>query len=634
MKEAQKQQSEISIGVNNGGVPIDAVRHSLAHLLAMSVLKKFPKAKLGIGPVVENGFYYDFKFAETRGTERGSTPISEKDLPELEATMRELIGAKLPITGKKVTPAVAKKLFSGGGGSAFGGNGQPFKLDLIKDFIKEKKQLTVYATGKEQETSNKKQKTKRTTSPYPPTPIPSSFTDLCRGGHIRNTDEINPDAFKLTTIAGAYWRGDEKKAQLTRIYGVAFATKQELDAHVKQLEEARKRDHRKLGQDLGLFVFSDLVGPGLPLYTPRGMIILQEIKNFSRSLRKEIGYEEVQTPNMNKGELFRTSGHYEKFKNDMFLVKSHYSEEEYFLKPMNCPQHIQLYSSEPRSYRDLPIKYADFAMLYRDEKPGELLGLTRLRSFTQDDGHCFLREDQIEQEFVLVLGAIRKAMKKYGLNYYIRLSLRDEKNTSAYLGNDAVWIRSQSLLKKLLEEHNVECTVAEGEAAFYGPKMDLMIRDSLGRQWQLSTIQLDFNMPARFGASYIDANGKKEIPVMIHSALVGSPERFFGILIEHYAGAFPFWMAPVQVSVLPISDKVTDYAKDVMKQLSDAGIRAWMDDRNETVGRKIREAELQKIPYLLVVGPREAESKTVAVRERGKGDLGQMSLEKAILSFR
>lgn len=607
------------------GSTIDEIRHSLAHLLAMAVLKKFPKAMLGIGPVIENGFYYDFKLPRA---------IADADLPELEKTMRELIAAKLPIAGKKVTPATAKKLFSAKDASASGGNSQPFKLDLIKDFIKEKKQLTIYTTGKEQETRNKKLKTKHRTNPYPLTPHPSSFVDLCRGSHVGNTGEIHPDAFKLTTIAGAYWKGDEKNAQLTRIYGVAFSTKQEFDAHVKQLDEARKRDHRKLGQDLGLFVFSDLVGPGLPLYTPRGMSVLQEIKNFSRFLRKEMNYQEVQTPNINKGELFKKSGHYEKFKNNMFLVESHYSKEEYFLTPMNCPQHIQLYAAEPRSYRDLPIKYADFAMLYRDEKPGELSGLTRLRSFTQDDGHCFLREDQIEQEFVLVLGAIRKAMQKYGLTYYIRLSLRDEKNTSAYLGNDAVWMRSQSLLKKLLEEHNVDFSVAEGEAAFYGPKMDLMIRDSLGRQWQLSTIQLDFNMPARFGASYIDAHGKKETPVMIHSALVGSPERFFGILIEHYAGAFPFWMAPVQVAVLPISDKVTDYTTMVMQQLSNVGIRTWMDDRNETVGRKIRESEMQKIPYLLVIGPREVESKTVAVRERGKGDMGQVPIAMFLESLK
>ncbi len=589
------------------------IRHSLAHLLAMAVLKKFPKAKLGVGPVIENGFYYDFKLPK---------PITDADLAELESTMRELIHAKLLISGKKIAPAAAKKLFGD----------QPFKLDLIKDFVKEKKKLTVYTTGGTRDqkpvTRNREDKSRNSSLV-----TSNSFTDLCRGGHVSNTSEINPSSFKLTKIAGAYWKGDDKKPQLTRIYGLAFATPAELDNEITKLAEAAKRDHRKLGHDLELFVFSELVGPGLPLYTPRGTAVIQEIKNFSRSLRSEIGYQEVQTPNMNKAELFKTSGHYEKFENDMFRVNSNYTKEEYFLKPMNCPQHTQLYAAEPRSYRDLPIKFADLAVLYRDEKPGELAGLTRLRSFTQDDGHCFCREDQIEQEFTLVLAAIQRAMKRYGLEYYIRLSLRDEKNKSAYLGSDAVWERSQSLLKKLLEEHHVEFVMAPGEAAFYGPKMDLMIHDSLGRQWQLSTIQLDFNMPVRFGLSYTDANGEKATPVMIHSALVGSPERFFGILIEHFAGAFPFWMAPIQVGVIPISDKVRGYAKDVMKQLMDQKIRAWMDDRNETVGRKIREAELKKIPYLLVIGPREAEAKTVAVRERGKGDTGAIPLTKFLANL-
>ena len=584
---------------------LESIRHSLAHLLAMAVLKKFPKAKLGIGPVIENGFYYDFKLP---------SPISDADLGPLEATMRELIAAKLPISGKKVTPAAAKKLFKG----------QPFKLDLIKDFVKEKKTLTVYRTGYEKPVTRNETQSSGNSSLV----TGNSFVDLCRGGHVSNTSEINPDAFKLTKIAGAYWKGDEDNDQLTRIYGLAFQTPDELKKELASLAEAEKRDHRKLGQHLGLFVFSDLVGPGLPLYTPAGMAVLQEIKDFSRRLRQEIGYQEVQTPNMNKAELFKTSGHYEKFKDGMFNVMSHYTKEEYFLKPMNCPQHTQLYAAEARSYRDLPIKYSDMAVLYRDEKPGELSGLTRLRAFTQDDGHCFMREDQIEQEFSLVLDAVKKAMQRYGLEYFIRLSLRDEKNKSAYLGDDAVWKKSQALLKKLLEEHRVSFVEAPGEAAFYGPKMDLMIKDSLGRQWQLSTIQLDFNMPMRFGLSYTDVNGKKETPVMIHSALVGSPERFLAILIEHYAGALPYWLAPIQVGVIPISDKVTEYANDVMKQLSNAGIRVWMDDRNETVGRKIREAEMQKIPYLLVIGPREAESKTVAVRERGRGDTGAIPLSQ------
>src|SRR3989344_171113 len=568
---------------------IESVRHSLAHVLAMAVLKKFPKAKLGVGPVVENGFYYDFKL---------TGPLSDEDLPELEKEMRHIISTRLDFKEEKITLSGAKKLFKD----------QPFKLDLIKDFSKEKRELTAYHTG--------------------------AFTDLCRGGHIENTSEINADAFKLDKTAGAYWKGAEKNEQLTRIYGLSFETKEKLERFLSIREEAVKRDHRKLGQELGLFVFSELVGPGLPLYTPRGTAILQEIKNFSRSLRKEMGYEEVQTPNMNKGELFKTSGHYNKFKDDMFTVHSHFTKEEYFLKPMNCPQHTQIYSSEPRSYRDLPLKFSDFAMLYRDEKPGELSGLTRLRSFTQDDGHCFLREDQIKQEFALVLGAIQKTMKRYGLDYFIRLSLRDEKNKTAYLGTDAIWERSQSLLNELLRENSIECVVAEGEAAFYGPKMDLMIRDSLGRQWQLSTIQLDFNMPIRFGLSYIDADGKKVAPAMIHSALVGSPERFFGILIEHYVGDFPFWLSPIQISLLSVNERVIDYCRMIQAALQKEGFRIRIDDRNESIGKKIREAELSKAPYALIVGDREAAASTVSVRRRKKGDLGVITLENLIKLLR
>ncbi len=373
-----------------------------------------------------------------------------------------------------------------------------------------------------------------------------------------------------------------------------------------------------------------MVGPGLPLYTPRGASVLAEIKNFSRRLRHEIGYEEVETPQINKGELFKTSGHHEKYLPDMFSVRSHYSKEEYFLKPMNCPQHTQIYASEPRSYRDLPIRFADFALLYRDEKPGELSGLARLRSFSQDDGHAFLREDQIEEEFRLVLGAIKKAMAAYGLSYYIRLSLRDENNKSAYLGADALWHKAESAMKKFLKASGMEFIEAEGEAAFYGPKADLMAKDALGREWQLSTIQLDMNMPERFKLEYVGEDGKKHRPVMMHSALVGSPERLLGMLIEHYKGAFPFWLAPVQAKILTISDKVVAYGGKIKKELLEKNIRAELDGRNESLGKKIRDAELEKVPYILVVGEKEAEAKRVSVRERGKGDLGQRTLEEFI----
>ena len=595
----------MKIGENTS--KIEAIRHSLAHLLAASVLKKFPDAKLGVGPVIENGFYYDIQFPQ---------PIGEDILPELEKSMRELIAAELDFVGERVTPARARPLFKD----------QPFKLDLIKDFAKEKEDLTIYYTGKKEDIvaalSKKSTSYKLQATSY--------FVDLCRGGHVKNTREINPDAFRLAKIAGAYWKGDEANPQLTRIYGYAFQTAEELKNHLEMLEEAGKRDHKTLGRELGLFVFSNLVGPGLPLYTPRGASVLAEIKNFSRRLRREIGYEEVETPQINKGELFKTSGHYEKYLPDMFAVRSHYSKEEYFLKPMNCPQHTQIYASEPRSYRDLPIRFADFALLYRDEKPGELSGLARLRSFSQDDGHAFLREDQIEEEFRLILGAIKKAMAAYGLSYYIRLSLRDENNKSAYLGADALWHKAESAMKKFLKASSIEFIEAKGEAAFYGPKADLMAKDALGREWQLSTIQLDLNMPERFKLEYIGEDGKKHRPVMMHSALVGSPERLLGMLIEHYKGAFPFWLAPVQVKILTISDKVVAYGGKIKKDLLEKSIRAELDGRNESLNKKIRDAELEKVPHILVVGEKEAEAKRVSVRERGKGDLGQRTLEEFV----
>ncbi|PJE64410.1 MAG: threonine--tRNA ligase [Candidatus Ryanbacteria bacterium CG10_big_fil_rev_8_21_14_0_10_43_42] len=567
---------------------IEHIRHSLAHILATAVLEKYPKAELGIGPAIDTGFYYDIKF---------SKPISEDELPAIEKRMREIINENLPFSSEKITPQKARSLFKN----------QPFKLDLIKEFTKDKKDLTAYTTG--------------------------NFVDLCKGGHVKNTKEINPDAFKLLKLAGAYWRGDEKNPQLTRIYGVAFSTVKELEDHLMLLEEAVRRDHRKLGRELGLFVFSDIVGPGLPLYTPKGAGILRRIKNFSHALRTEIGYEEVQTPQINKDKLFMNSGHYEKFKDDMFHVSSNYSKEAYFLKPMNCPQHTQIYASEIRSYKDLPVRYADFSLLYRDEKPGELSGLTRLRSFSQDDGHAFLREDQVEQEFKNVLTSINTAMKRYGLSYYIRLSLRDEKNKEGYLGTDAVWKKSQATLKKLLKNNAIDFVTAEGEAAFYGPKMDLIVKDALAREWQISTIQIDFNQPERFNLEYIDEKGKKRRPVMVHSAITGSPERFFGLLIEHYAGAFPFWLAPVQVKVLSINDKVHDYAHTVMQKLVEHNIRVELDTRNESIGKKIREGEKEKIPYLLIIGEKEKDAETVSVREHGNKDGGVQKIDALLKKF-
>jgi len=571
---------------------IENIRHSLSHLMAQAVLEFWPKTKVGMGPAIENGFYYDFLLPAEALREGGQDIFLQK----IGNRMQELIRQEQKFVKSDITKIKAKKLFAG----------QTYKLELIKELPG--KTVTIYTNGK--------------------------FTDLCKGPHIKCTCEINSKAFKLTKIAGAYWKGNEKNKMLTRIYGLAFLTEKELQDYVRMMEEAEKRDHRKLGEKLDLFVISELVGPGLPLYTFKGATILREIRAYCNELQGAIGYQEVQTPNMNRAELFKVSGHYDKYKDDMFSVHSHYTKEEYFLKPMNCPQHTQIYASKPRSYKDLPIRIADFAQLYRDEKTGELSGLTRLRGFAQDDGHSFCREDQIKDEFSSVLSVIKKAMGTYGMNYKIRLSLWDPKQPKKYLGDAKVWKKSQQMLEEILIENKIEYFTAVGEAAIYGPKMDLISKDSLGREWQLSTIQLDLIMPERFKLKYIDSDGKEKTPVMIHRAIVGSPERFFGILIEHYAGAFPVWMSPIQVAVIPISEKHFEYAKEVAQKLKAENIRIEVKDTNETLGKKIREAEMQKIPYLLIVGDKEIEAKAVAVRERGKGDLGQMPLDNFITKIK
>lgn len=576
---------------------IEEIRHSLSHVLAAAVQKLYPKAQFGIGPAIDNGFYYDFD----------NVSIKEEDLKRIEEEMRRII-AEGHAFKKEPWPAAKAK-------AHFKKLHQPYKVELIDDLKKEQK-------GKKGSAADFKVGMVSTGS---------VFLDLCRGGHVKNTEDIPADAFALMKTAGAYWRGDENRPMLARVYGAAFASKQELDNHLAMLKEAEARDHKKLGKELELFVFSELVGPGLPLYTPYGAAVLKNIKEYSAQLRREIGFQEVHTPQINKAELFRVSGHYDKYKDDMFRAVSNYSKEEYFLKPMNCPQHTQVYVSQTRSYKDLPFRIADFANLYRDEKPGELSGLTRLRAFSQDDGHCFCREDQVKEEFGHILGAIEKAMNAYGMKYWIRLSLRDEKNKQKYIGSNEAWRKSQQILREILEEKKIEFKPAPGEAAFYGPKMDLIVRDSLGREWQLSTIQIDMNMPGRFGLEYIGADGKKHTPVMIHSALVGSSERFFGILIEHYAGAFPLWLAPRQVWVAPVSDKFSAYAthvRDTLKEQNGGILTVEVRGENETLGKKIRLGEEKKIPYLLIVGEKEQAASTVSVRKRGKGDLGVMPLQK------
>ncbi len=555
------------------------IRHSLAHLLAAAVMELYPDTKRTIGPAIDNGFYFDFEF---------SKPISDTDLPKIEKAMRKILPTWTTFERSELTESEAKTQYPN----------NPYKHELIDEFTKDGQKVSFYKSG--------------------------NYWDLCKGGHVENMKEISADSFKLDRVAGAYWRGDEKNKMLTRIYGLAFETKEKLDSYITQREEAKKRDHRKIAKEQDLLVFSDLVGSGMPLFTPKGNIIREQIIGFSRELNNELGFGEVHTPNFNKAELFKLSGHYDKYKEDMLTVRSQYSEEDFFLKPMNCPQHTQIYASQPRSYRDLPIRYSDFAVLYRDERPGELSGLTRLRSFSQDDGHSFCREDQIESEFENVLGAVKKALTTYKINYKIRLSLWDPQKPEKYLGNPEVWELSQKLLENILDKNKIEYEKAPGEAAIYGPKMDIIMKDSLGREWQISTIQLDFIMPQRFKLTYNDSDGKEKTPVMIHRAIIGSPDRFMGILIEHYAGAFPLWLAPVQVKIIPVRENHNDYAKEVYEMLKENGIRAELDIEDKNLGGKVRDAKSNKMPYWIVIGDKEIEAGCVTLESRDAGQLGQM----------
>ena len=567
---------------------IDTIRHSLAHILAMAVLKNSPKAKLGIGPVIENGFYYDFSLPG---------PITDKDLPEVEKTMREIIAQKLDFAGENVTPAKAKKLFKD----------QPFKLELIRDFVKEKKELSVYRTG-------------------------GDFFDLCRGGHVENTAEIPPDAFKLVSVAGAYWKGSEKNDMLTRIYALAFGSKAELEKHLALLEEAKKRDHKRLGQELDLFTFSDLVGPGLPLWTPKGTILRNILDDFVWKLRKERGYQQVDIPHITKKDLYERSGHWEKFKNELFKIETR-EGHIFAMKPMNCPHHTQIFARRLWSWRDMPQRYASTTKVYRDEQTGELAGLARVRAITQDDAHVFCRQSQAKEEILKIWDIVHEFYGKAGFSLRTRLSLSDPENPGSYLGSPGVWKKAEGMLREILKEKNSDVFEAIGEAAFYGPKIDFLASDSLGREWQVATIQLDMNLPERFDLSCINEKGERERIVMIHAAIMGSIERYLSILIEHFAGAFPFWLAPTQILITTVNDSVQSYAEEIEKRLEAQGVRVELDLRNETIGKKIREAELQKIPYILVIGPREKDSGTIAVRERTKGDQGTFTLEKFLASI-
>lgn len=559
---------------------IEKIRHSLAHLLAAAVLEMYPKTKLAIGPAIEHGFYYDMELPKD---------FSPDALPKLEARMKELIKENQTFIGKDVTKLVAKKLFKQ----------SPYKLEIIKEL--EGKTVSTYQNG--------------------------AFLDLCRGGHVEKTSAIDPESFKLTKIAGAYWRGNEKNKMLTRIYGVAFTTAQELQNYLAMQEEAAKRDHRLLGETLDLFTLSDKVGKGLPLFTPRGAMLRELLNEYSQSLRLKKGWQRVWTPHITKNDLYKISGHWDKFGDELFLVTSQETKDELVMKPMNCPHHQQIYASKPRSYKDLPIKYMETTTVYRDEKAGELLGLSRVRSITQDDSHTFCLPSQIEQVYQELIDVTKEFYEAIGMKIRARLSFRDPENPKKYLGDESLWKKAEEILLSIAQKNNLDYFVAPGEAAFYGPKIDFMAVDALGREWQLATPQLDFVQPQRFELTYTDHEGKAQTPVMIHFALMGSLERFLSVYIEHTAGVFPLWLSPVQVSIIPISDKHHEYATKVEQALQHQGIRTEFKGEAESLGKKIREAEMQKIPYLIIIGDKEITADAVGVRARGKGDLGQMPID-------
>lgn len=578
------------------------IRHSLAHLLAAAVLSKFPKAKLGIGPVIENGFYYDFSLPRS---------LSIEDLPELEAEMRRLIKENLVFAGKKITPGAARKLFAK----------QPFKLDLIKEFARGRKPLTVYYT-QSSKTKNLRLKT--------------YFVDLCKGGHVKNTSQIDPQAFKLTKIAGAYWRGDEKNPQLQRIYGAAFGSKQELDEYLRVLAEAGKRDHRKLGQDLDLFIFRDEVGPGLPLWTEKGAVIRRELERFIVDEEIKRGYRHVMTPDLARVRLYEISGHYPYYKDTMYPVMQ-VDEDRLVLRPMTCPHHFMLFSARPRSYRELPLRYAEASKLYRYEKSGELTGLLRVRSFCLADAHIICTPDQVKDEIKSVIALIEYAVGALGFekgaDYWYRLSLGD-KNKAKYYPDQKGWKEGEAVLRAVLRDVDAPFCEAKGEAAFYGPKIDIQMKNVLGKEDTAFTVQYDICMPARFRLRYVNARGKEEQPVVIHRSSIGAFERTIAYLLEKTAGKLPVWLSPLQAIVLPVSERFTNYANEVLAKLREKNIRAEISDSNETLGKRIREAELQKIPYVLVVGKKEEKEKTVNVRhykERQREETELATLVEKIL---
>ncbi len=572
------------------------IRHSAAHIMAQAVLEMFPgEARIAIGPPIEDGFYYDFELPRQ---------LSPEDFEAIEKRMRQIMSARHPFVRQEVSAEAARAQFSD----------QPYKLELIDGLDK----------GGQDEYGN----------PIGEKPVISfyrhdTFTDLCRGPHVEHTGKVNPSAFKLMSVAGAYWRGDANRPMLQRVYGTAWKNKEELEQYLWKLEEAKKRDHRKLGKELGLFHFSDDVGPGLPLFTPKGEMLRYVMESYVRETQTRYGYQHVWTGHLVKEDLYRKSGHYDNYRDSMFPPM----EDEgvtFRLKPMNCPSHMTLYNEMGvHSYKELPLRYAEFATLYRYEKTGELHGLTRVRALTQDDCHIFCRPDQIQAEFGLCLTLIREVLARYQFtDYKVRLSLRGE--GGKYVQDDEKWTAATAALKAALEQNGVEYYAAEGEAAFYGPKADFIARDVLGREWQLSTIQVDFIQPARLGCTYIGEDGKEHTPVLLHRAVTGTTERFLGVIIEHFAGAFPLWLAPVQVMLIPVADRHNEYANGVAQQLRARGFRVDVDERGERMQAKIRDAQLQKIPFMLVVGDKDQAAGMVSVRRRTGEDLKAKSLDEFV----
>ena len=565
--------------------------HSSAHLMAEALEALYPGVKFGIGPALENGgFYYDVELPE-------GVSLSQEDFPAIEKKMLELAKGKSEYVRTAVTKADAVAYFER--------KGDPYKLDLLEGL--DDGTITFYQQG--------------------------SFTDLCRGPHIPNTGFIK--AAKLTNVAGAYWRGDEKGKQLTRIYGITFPKAQELTDYLERIEEARRRDHRRLGKELKLFAFSEKVGAGLPLWLPKGTALRERLEQFLRRAQQRAGYLPVVTPNIGHKALYVTSGHYEKYGADSFQpIRTPQEGEEFMLKPMNCPHHCEIYKTEPRSYRDLPLRLAEFGTVYRYEQSGELHGLTRVRGFTQDDAHIFCRPDQVKDEFLKVIDIVLYVLKALDFpDFTAQISLRDPENRAKYIGSDENWERAEAAIKEAAQEKGLKTVTELGEAAFYGPKLDFMVRDALGRKWQLGTIQVDYNLPERFELEYTTADNTKARPVMIHRAPFGSLERFVAVLLEHCGGNFPLWLAPEQFAVLPISDRFNAYAERVQARLAEFDIRGYVDARGEKIGRKIRDAEVSKVPYMIIVGEKEEEMETISVRRHGQGDMGTLPIEAFVENF-